>query len=835
LKRVALISKDPIYKARWANTNLRPLEDLVQDVSYGAGMLRRTLGFTVVAILTVALGIGSCSAVFSVVNAVLLRPLPYGSPGQLVFIYTPNSHLNFPPQAFGPSFGDFSDLKRKSHSFSDMTIFEQARYNLASQESASRVGGARVDANFFSTLASKPELGRAIASQDDQPGYDKVVVISHAVWQDTFGGDPNILTKTLLLNGRTYRIIGVMPPEFRFPHETDFAYSDPGVQATDLWIPLGLSPRQQADRDGSNAYAIGRLKKGVSLKQVQSETSTLMASLDLLHTEMHGWGAFVEPLPQSAEGSSRRLMGLLLGSVAFVFLISCANAANLFLARAAARIHEFGIRAALGAGRSRLVRQMLTESLLLGCAGALAGVLLAYVAIQGFLQLAPNNIPRLHTTSIDGPVLAFTAVLAILTSLLFGMFPALSISRINVAGFAKAGGTRQTVSSPFRFQNRLVVAQVTLVVVLLTGAGLLIRSYLNVESTNPGFSLSTLSMDVDLAGLYRQPSQRLAVFREIINRIGKIPGVEAVGAINSLPLSNSNLFTNVGVKDGGHFNVQNQVVEFRTATPEYFSSMNIPLVKGRLFSVDEDTRSPAEVVINLAFARRYFGEVDPIGHQVVIGRSNKPPSTIVGVVDNVHHSSLEEQPPPEIYSDWQNNSEDAYITVRSVLQSGEIASQVRSVVRTIDPNLAIANLHTMSELVSETNATRTFQTILLTVFAGSALFLAMVGLYGLLAYSVKQRSREIGVRMALGAQRAHVLCMIIGKGMALAGIGIATGIAGTFWLTRFLRSYLFGIKPTDPLTFVGVAVVLFLVALAACYIPARRATRVDPMMALRYE
>lgn len=513
----------------------RLLEDLLQDIGYGGRTLIKTPVFTFVTICTLALGIGSCTAVFSLVNAVLLRSLPYADVGRLVYLFTPNSNLNFPPDAFGPSYADFDDLERQNHSFSNMTLFEQRNYSLASQDSALRIGGARVDASFFSTLGSQPELGRAIDSNDTQPGANRVVIISHDLWQNTFGGSSQVLAKSLLLNRRPYQIIGVMPLEFQYPHITDFAFSDPGIPATQVWVPLASSPQQRADRENSNFYAIGRLGSGVSLKQAQSEMSAIMVSLDLLHAQTKGWGAFLEPLQDGAEGPARPLMWLLLGAASFVLLIACGNAASLLLARAAGRTHELGMRATLGAGRSRIIRQMLAESLLLGLAGGLAGVLLAYLGLRGLLQLDPGNIPRLNTASLDMRVLLFTATVALLTSVLFGILPALSASRINLVEFLKIGGNRGTVRGHDRLQSRLVIAEVGLVVILLAGAGLLLRSYVNVTSVNAGFSQSAVSMDIQLDGLYSQPKQRLSVFQTIVGKIGVIPSVKAVGAVNSLP------------------------------------------------------------------------------------------------------------------------------------------------------------------------------------------------------------------------------------------------------------------------------------------------------------
>jgi predicted permease len=815
----------------------RLLDDLLQDLRYGLRTLGKSPGFTVVTILTLALGIGACTAIFSIVNAVLIRSLPYGDVERLVYLFTPNPHFaNVPVEAFGPSYADFFDLQRQSHPFASMTAFEPTSFRSASENTAIRVAGARVDGNFFSTLQSFPEAGRAIGPEDDRPGHSNVVVISHALWQSMFAGSAQILTKPLRLDGGLYQIIGVMPSEFGYPHGTDFPVGDGVANRTDVWVPLALSPQQRAAREWGNGYAIARLKPGVSVRHAQAEMSTLMIRLDLLHqADTRGWGAFVKPFRDSAVGSVRTLMWLLLGAVSLVLCIACGNAANLLLARAAARTHELGVRAALGAAKGRMIRQMLTESLLLGLAGGLVGIVLAYVFLRGLLRLNPGDIPRLNEASIDAQVLCFTLLIAVLTSVLFGILPAFFAARINLVEFLKTGGNRGSVGTGNRLRSSLVIGEIGLVVILLAGAGLLLRSYVNVEAVQTGFSSSTVSMNIRLDDQYASRDQRLAFYRSLLDKIQSVPGTESAGVISALPLSGSESLGSFWVD--GYANQKDQLVNGRTITPQYFFAMGIPIVKGRSFTGEDAEGHPLVVIINHAFAEKYFGNRDPVGLGMRTPGPHDPLKTVIGVVGTVHHTSLEAAAPPEVYEPlWQTDiGQGAFVAIRSLLPPENIATSVRAALRTIDPNLAFAGIETMGDLISQATAHRRFQTTLLTVFAGTAMLLGMVGIYGLLAYSVKQRTAEIGVRIALGASRGRVLGMILRQGLQLTVVGLLLGLAGALALTRVLVSSLYGVSAVDPITFAAVPALLLIVTIAACLIPARRAANVDPMRTLRDE
>ena len=789
--------------------------------------------------VTLALGIGACTAIFSLVNAVLLRSLPYGDPDRLVYLFTPNPHISAPPDAMSPSYADFYDLKEQGHSFASMSVFEQATFNLTWGGSGQRVGAARVDESFFTTLQSAPEIGRAIGAEDNQPGHNRVAIISHALWHSTFADSTDILERSLLLEGVRYRIIGVMPLAFEYPSNSDLPYGN-RTKATHIWIPLALTSQQRAERELGNDVAIARLRPGVSMGKAQSEMSTIMVRLDKLHSVQmfpeRGWGALVTQFMDYAVGHVRPLMWLLLGAVSFVLLIACGNAASLLLARATDRMRELGMRVALGAGRSRIIRQLLTESLLIGVASGVLGVGLAWIFLRVLPLLDPGNIPRLKEASLDMRVMLFTVSVSLLTSLLTGILPALAVSRVSLSGFLASGRVGSVAGSASRPQSVLIVVEAALVVVLLAGAGLFIRSYLNVASVNTGFSASTVTMNVDLDARYSQPEQRRAFFKNLMGKIGALPGIDSVGAIDYLPLSHGESLGFFWVD--GFANQKDQMAEGRGVTPQYLRAMNIPLVAGRYFTEDDASSAAPPTIVNQQFAKLYLADRNPIGARV--STDEKDPShwsTVIGVVADVRHSSLEEAPQPQMYvpSYEVGGASGAYVAVRSVLPPSTVASEIRGVMKGVDPNLARADVHTMGDLMSEASALRRFQTWLLTVFAAIAFLLALVGLYGLMAYSVSCRTRELGIRMALGAQRTQVTLMVLRKAAFLLGLGLVSGLICSWTATRAIKAFLFGVGEHDPATIVSVCGLLAVCGLVAALIPARRAASIDPMHALRTE
>jgi len=809
------------------------VQNTLQDLRYGVRTLSRSPGFSITAVLTLALGIGACTAIFSLVNAVLIRSLPYGDPGRLVYLYTPNPRYNLPPEDFGPAYGDFYDIKRESRSFQSMTAFDQSMFNLAEQGSAQRVSAARVDGDFFETFQATPKIGRTITADDNQPGHETVAVISHALWQSMFASASDILHRSLVLDGKNYQIVGVMPPEFEYPHNSDLPGGVPQYKTTQVWLPLALNPHQMAERDNFGGNAVARLKQGVSIAQAQAELSTIMTSLDkLLDPQMQGRGALLENFVDSTVGQVRSLLWLLLGAVGLVLLIACGNAANLLLARAAGRMRELGVRAALGAGRGRIVRQLLTETLLLSILACGSGIAFAFLFLRFLPLLDPGNIPRLSEASLDMRVLLFALALSLLTSLLTGVLPALNVTRSNLVDFLAAAGNRGVAGTHGRAQSALIVIQTALVIVLLSGAGLLIRSYINVESVDTGFSQSTLTTSVQLDPRYGRPLQRAEFYRNFYSRLSSIPGVTAVGGINALPLSNSETWRSFEVE--GYANQKDQLVEGRWVTPGYFSAMSIPLIAGRLFSDDDTTHTDQLAIVNRSFANKYFANGNPVGSRINVDDHHVRWSTVIGVVGDVRHSSLEESPAPQIYLPVAE-TDGGYVVARTSRAPNAVAAEIRSTLHAIDPNLAASDVQTMGELESAASARRRFQTSLLSVFAGIALFLALVGLYGLIAYSVGRRTREVGIRMALGAKRSDVMLLMLKKAALLLALGLISGLVASWFATRALQAFLFGVGRHDPITILSVCGLLAACGVIAALIPARRAASIDPMQALRTE
>ena len=820
------------YEARgvaWA-------DDLLQDLHYGARTLAKHRSFTFITVLTLALGIGACTAIFSLVNAVLIRSLPYGDSGKLLYLFTPNPHIDLPAEVFGPSNADFFDLKSQSHSFAAMTLFDQKTYNLAVNDRVERIGAAKVDTDFFSTLQVVPQLGHVFGASEEQPGNDHVVVISYALWLSMFNANPAILGHTLRLDGSSYQIIGVMPKEIGFPHKTDLQYGNAHIETTQIWVPSALTLQQKMDRDNSSGNAVARLKPGATPQDAQAEMTALMARLDSLHRgSFRGWTGLAVPFRESIVGPVRPLLWLLLGAAGFVLLIACGNAANLLMARAANRTHELGVRAALGARRGRLLRQMLTESLMLGTAAGFVGVGLAYLFLRALLKLNPGNIPHMSDATLDIHVMAFLILITLLTSVMFGVLPSLTATRINLAEFLNSSGMRGVAGDRRRIRDGLAVAQIALVVVLLTGAGLFLRSYINVLSVPTEFSSSTVTMNLAPGTQYNTPLKEQVFFKELLGRIKLIHGVESVGLVDYLPLTHSESLTTLWVE--GYPNKKNQLVEGRRITSNYLSAMQTPLLKGQGFH--GEAGGPPEVLVNEAFAKKYLAGRKALGSHLR-SDTNSPWSTVIGVVEDVRNESLETAAVPQIYVPFFDLSQmsadrSAYIAVHSSLPSGAVISGIRAAVRSLDPDLAISDTHTMSDSVTAATAGRRFQTILLVMFSAIALFLALVGVYGLLAYSVSQRTGEIGLRMALGSSKSGIVRLVLRQGLGLLGTGLLLGLAGAFAFTRLLSGFLYDVPVLDPFTFALVPMLLFIATLAACLVPSYRAAAVDPMEALRHE
>jgi putative ABC transport system permease protein len=800
------------------------------DVRVGLRMLGKSPFTTFVALLAMALGIGATTAVFSLVNAVLLRSFPYGDVSKLVYLWTPNPRFVGTPLQLDPPVPDFLEWRKEAHSFTDLAAFREGRFHVGDSSSAAAYGGAWVSGNFFAMMAVNPELGRLIDAQDDQPGHDHVAIVSEALWHARFGGTAKVLGQTLLVNRQPLQVIGVMPESFSYPHASDFPDQVLNSQRTDIWIPFGWTEKQKSDRGQTfiDAKVIGRLRPGVTLPQAQGEIVAIEARLEPLYPEIfRGWQVYLQSFTDSAAGGVRLLMWLLFGAVSIVLLISCTNVAGLLTARAAARVHEMGVRSALGAGRARLVRQMLTESLLLATAGSAVGILLAAAAMRAVVRMNPGHIPRLGEASLDARVLAFTAGVTLLTGLLFGLAPALTASRVNLMDLLKSGG--RGLAGGQRLRGSLVLTQVALAVVLLAAAGLLIRSYAKLQGVDKGFAASTLTAYIELNDHYQTPQKQDAFRQAVLQRVRGTPGVAAAGGVAGVPLSGYESLTFLQVE--GFPNRKNQLTDGRNVTGGYFAAMEIRLIAGRLLT--DDDRDVC--VVSKGFADRYYPGRSALGGVLHLGSRGRS-WTVVGVVADVRHSNLEDTPRPVVYQPMGGGTDGRFdLAVRSSLPALQTAGAVRDIVRGIDSELSVVKFRTMEERVEEASARRRFQAVVLSVFAAIAMFLPLVGLYGLMAYSVKQRTAEIGIRMTLGATRSRVIAMVLRQGLGWVAAGIVIGLAGALALTRLAVSFLYGVAPSDPVTFAAVPLFLFLVAVTAGLIPAWNAARINPVEALRNE
>jgi putative ABC transport system permease protein len=805
-------------------------------------MLAKNPGFTAVAIIALALGIGANSAIFSVVNAVLLRPLPYERPERLVMLWENNPALQLGFDLLPVSAANFTEWRGRGQSFEEVSAFDSVSFNLTGADTPDQIGGARVSANFFKLLGVQPERGRAFLPEEDQPGNNRVIVISHSLWENRFGSDPNIIGRTMTLNDTGYTVVGIMPKDFGFPKATDLPSYFQLPPQIELWAPLALT-REIINSRGNHNYAVmARLKPGVTLEQAQSEMTAIASGLEQQSPFNAGWGVTIVPLHEQAVGSLRLVLLVLAGAVGFVLLIACANIANLLLARAASRQKEIAIRTALGASRSRIVRQLLTESVLLALAGGTLGILLTLWGIDLLLALSPANLPRIKEVNIDAWVLGFTLAVSLATGIAFGLAPALQVSKANLNEFLKDGARGSTSGiRAHRVRNLLVMSEVALTLVLLICAGLLARSFIRLMSVDAGFNpRNVITMRVNLPqNKYPERRDQTAFFKQVISRVETLPGVQTVGAVSHLPLS--------GAEESGNFSIEGRppvdpkespIVNLRAISPGYFQAMEIPLLKGRDFTEQDNDQSPYVAIISESLARRFFPDEDPIGQRVKRGSASStlPWATIVGIVADIKHSALDAEPKPHLYFSYlQNPFPYLTLVVRSATSPEGLAAALRSEVWAVDKDQPVTAITTMERYLSEAMATRRFNMILLGVFAIVALVLAAVGIYGVISYSVTQRTHEIGVRMALGASSGDVMRLIVGQAMTLAAAGVAAGLVAAFALTRVMESLLFGVSSHDVITFIAIPLVLGAVALAACLVPARRATKVDPMVALRYE
>ncbi len=803
---------------------------LIADLRYGLRMMRAAPLFTAVAVLVMALGIGSTAAVFSVVNAVLLRSLPYREPSRLVYLWEPMPSWKGTsiPFDLGPNVPDYFDWQRSSKSFSSMAIVDRKAVNVLHDGVASRVGGAFVSPGFFKTFGVSPVLGRAL------DGGDGSVVIGSAFAEARFGSVPAALGRKLVVNRKPYTVAGVMPKEFGYPFNGDIPNDHSEFQRTELWLPFVCSANRCSDRVNfaSIDAAVGRLRPGVSASQAEAELKAIEARLNPLYPKQwQGWTAYVKPLVETILGPVRKMLWLLFGMVGVVLLIAIGNLANLLLARVTERTHEIGIRTALGAERGRLIRQLLTESLLLSGMGGALGVGLACVLVPLLVRLNPGEIPRFDSAAVDGRVLLVALVASMIGGLLGGLAPTLAASRASVNQLLRQGGTRGVAGSSNRLRHALIIFEVALSVVLLAGAGLLIRSYLQLEQVNPGFSPSTLTFTLPLDERYGGFQQQAAFYKRFLAKLKALPGVESAGAANRTPLDNGDSVTQVQVRS---LPKSQDMVENRSITPQYAKALGMPLLRGRMFEARDSQAKPPVAIVNESFAKTYFHGGNPLQQAIRygIGGADGQWARVIGLVGDVRHTRLDEAAQPQIFAPTDSGDNFA---IRSTLPARQVAREAGAALHSLDPSLSLESVRTMNQRMEESNARRRFQTVLLTGFAGLAVFLALVGLYGLMSYSVKQRTAEIGVRLAVGSTRGGVLRLILAQGMRLAAVGLVIGLAGAFALTRLVSGWLFGVGATDPVTFCLVPLFILLVAAGACLIPAWSATRVDPVIALRQE
>ncbi|MBV8858086.1 MAG: ABC transporter permease [Acidobacteria bacterium] len=814
------------------------MRTLLQDLRFGVRTLGKSKGFTAVAVLTLALGIGANTAIFSVVNGLLLRPLPYADSERLAIIWTHSPGANVAQD--WPSPGQFSAVKAAATSFEDLALAQGQSLNLAGESGAERIGAVRTTSNMFALLGARPAVGRVFLPEEDAPGRPRTVVLSHGLWQRRFGSDPSAVGRALTLNGQSYEVVGVMPADFQLGYEVMPTVG--AVQQADVLLPLPLSAEGMARQGDENYNIVARLKPGATFERAQAELNLAARNLAQQFPENYpqsrAFSFSVRPLLEQVVGDVRPALLILLGAVAFVLLIACANVANLLLARAAVREKEMAVRTAIGAGRWRIVRQLLTESVALSFVGGALGLLVAFWGLDALRALSPGNIPRLQNVALDGRVLLFTSAVTTLTGVLFGLAPALRGSRVNLGETLKEGGRALAGGGGQRLRNALVVAEVALSLVLLVGAGLLIRSFMRVQQVEPGFDArGVASLRLSVGGTGYQGERSSEFYRQLLERARALPGVESAGLVTILPLGGGIGWGGVTIEGyvpaGGQDAIQ---ADYRVAGMGYFETMRVPLKSGRYFDERDAKDSTPVAIIDESMARTYWRGADPVGRRLKTGGDDAPWLTIVGVVGGVKQYALDTDSRVTVYlPHGQNPSGTMYLVARTSSDPDALAPALVREARAIEPNVAVFDVKTMEGRLSESLARRRFAMLALGLFALVALLLAAVGIYGVMSYSVAQRTREIGVRVALGASRRDVLGLVLKRGMLLALVGIGAGLAGAFALTRLMASLLFGVSAADPVTYAAIALLLGTAALLACYVPARRATKVDPMVALRYE
>ena len=812
---------------------------LIQDLRYGARMLLKNPGLTLVIVLSLAIGIGANTAIFSVTSALLLKPLPFPHSDRLAILWLRSPGIGIPQD--WPSPGQYNDIKTQNHSFEETAIAIGENYTITGLTQALKVGGIEASASLLNMLGAKPLMGRVFLPDEDRAGKPDSLVLSYGLWKQAFGGDPNILGRSITVNGRPRMVVGVLGPDFMLNHEVIPTVG--GIDKADIFLPIAMDAKDEVNYNSENFNVLARLKPGVTMRQAQADIDIIAARL---RVEKHRDPTFtisVVPLMEQVVGSTRSSILVLLGAVALVLLIACVNVANLLLSRATGRQKEIAVRTALGAGRARLMTQLLTESMLLGVLGGAAGLLISAWSLYLVRAIHPGNIPRLEEIGMDFRVLSFTFAVSILTGIAFGLAPAFRASRVDLNTALKAGGKSSHTGGGLsvkrdKLRGALVIAELAVSLTLLVGAGLLIRSFVRLINVPPGFNTDhVISMNVSAAGLkYRDSALRIEFYRSLAERLKNLPGVAEQGAVSSLPLTPSVGWGGMTVE--GYVPPANQPelqVDQRVATPDYFRTMQIPLISGRSFEPSDVKTSQAVVIVDQKMADRFWPRGDAVGKRVRTG-DQSPWLTIAGVVGVVKEYGLDTDTRMVVYYPHAQAPDGSmFLVARTTTDPASMANAIIGQVHALDPDVPVFDIATMQQRFHDSLARQRFATIMLAAFAGFALILAAVGVYGVMSFLVTQGTPDIAIRVALGAQRGNILSLVFRQGLGLASLGIGAGLVGSLILTRLMASLLFNVSATDPVTFVGVSVLLILVAVAACYFPARRAMRVDPMVALRYE
>ncbi len=801
------------------------METLIQDLRYGTRMLAKKPVFTIVAVITLALGIGATTAIFSVVNAVLLRALPYHNPSRLVVLWSTDSS----GERDGLSIVEIQEFQTQMRSLEDLAAIQSQSVNLTGSDRPERVRGAFVSANFFKVFKLAPVVGRTFVEGEDRQGAEKIAVVNEKMWQERLHSDGNLQDKKLILNGEPYSVIGVVPSNFKHP-------LDPDVE---VWMPMPNYPGNTGQRESRFLFAMGHLKPGIGLSQAQAEAASVAGQLAQAYPkENAGRGSKVEDFRDLMVSGIRPMLWLLFAAVGVILLIGCANLANLLLARGLARQREIAVRAALGAGRWRLIRQLLTETTIISLIGGASGLLLAHWSLYALLKL-PQNFVSVEEVTLDSRVLLFVLAVSVLTGWLFGLLPALRLARPELQSFLKEGARGSGEGARWnRVRGGFVVVQVAMSLLLLVSAGLLIRSFDKLLRVDIGFKPERLlSLEYRLPrGKYREPEAQWTFHRQVVDRIREVPGVQAVSLVRGLPFSGNGGATGIILPDRERpAKGSEPQVQFNTAMPNYFETIGIPFIQGRVFSDQDQTKTPAVFIINQTMARRFWPNQDPLGKQVTLAEDGTT-GTVVGVVGDAKQYLVDEDPRPQLYVPYsQNPGIFATVVIRTTVEPLSLSESVHQAVWKVDPDQPMWKIRTVEFLVNRSVADRKFLMALMGIFATLALVLTMIGLYGVISYLVNQRTQEIGVRMALGAQVGQILGMVLKQGMTLVLIGVALGLAASWLITRLMSRLLYQVSATDPLTFAGIPLLLTAVALLACYLPARRATKVNPLVALRYE